>query len=296
MPRTHLVFTFYLHDIFVSKSHSHQFVLSLPSRSLAYEVHRAANRRVPERNNKRDQPSRLICYRCGDEDSHTARNCPKPRRTFKCTKCGKGQHLAKACRQRTATDRQASHGLSPPDTRPDTRRTNYTSEFDDSPEDDDPEGLFVVRLRDNPPESDEVIMRPVVVTVVINRSPLNFEVDSGASRTIISYPTSMRISDGHPPPLYDSDVDLVTWGDDCTLRTSGRFFANVHFKGRTKHLPVVVGTGSGPSLLGRNWFVPFGLSVEGVLNLTEITPTPSTYTPTLSELLNLPPVTGKGTG
>ena len=255
------------------------------------EVHRAESR--SSRSFKKDLQSRLICYRCGEAD-HTARTCPKPWRNFRCTKCGKRQHLAKACRLRQGTQRDSSNrqGTSD-DSSSNARQTNHVADYDETlGDDDDSEGLYVIRPRETPPESDEVIMRPVMGTVVVNGKSLQFEIDSGASRTIISYPTYTRIFTDYLPPLYDSGVELVTWGEGSALRTAGRFFADVQFKGVTKYLPVMVGEGPGPNLLGRNWFIPFGLRVEGAYRLME----PMLAVPELSELLQLPAVTGEGTG
>ena len=49
---------------------------------------------------------------------------------------------------------------------------DHVFDFDETLEDDGTEGLHVVRPRENPSDSDAVIMRPVIGTVVINRRPL----------------------------------------------------------------------------------------------------------------------------
>jgi len=69
-------------------------------------------------------------------------------------------------------------------------------------------------------------------------------------------------------------------------------FTDVQYKRITKYLPIIVEEGPGPNRLGRNWFIPFGLRVEGAHKLVE--PTPATLT--LTELLGFPAVTGEGTG
>ena len=59
---------------------------------------------------------------------------------------------------------------------------------------------------------------------------------------------------------------------------------------------MTVGEGSKPNLLGRNWFSHFGLRIEGNYNLEEIAPEDPNHISTMQELLQLPTVTGDGTG
>ena len=271
------------------------------------EIHRVETRRP---RNGKSPPPHLICFRCGEENAHTAKKCPKPWHTFKCTKCGRGRHLAKACRQRSGPAKE-SHDPPPRDEpRQRAQRTNYlSSRTDEEDGDSGSEGLFVVRSETSIsesdvdlrpateiPDSDEVLMPPIFGNVTINGRTLEFEIDSGASRSIISHATFLSLYTDAVPSLYPPDVRQVSWGKERTIRTIGRFFTRVQFKGIQKYLPVTVGEGSGPNLLGRNWFSPLGLRIEGIYNLEEIAPENPNHIPTIQELLQLPAVTGDGTG
>jgi len=119
-----------------------------------------------------------------------------------------------------------------------------------------------------------------------------FQIDSGASRTIISRNTFNRFFASNRPKLYAPDIQPVTWGDECTLKVMGRFFTEARFKNITKFLPVMVGKADGTNLLGRNWFIPFGLSVAGINSLEPGVD----FNPSLEDLKQLPAVSGEGTG
>jgi len=186
------------------------------------EVHRAeaGNPRHGGLSNKK-----IVCFRCGEE-THTARRCPKPWRTFRCTKCGKGQHLAKACKQRSSPGTNDDPSSRCPRHR-DNRQTSYVDDDDAYSCHDDEyasDGLYVVRSRDTAPRNDEVILPAYVATVRVGGVNMRFQVDSGASRTLISHQTYRRLFPSNPPPLYPADVDLVTWAMTAFYRRSEDFF------------------------------------------------------------------------
>lgn len=243
------------------------------------EVHRAAVSKEGRSSQGAEKTTtRLRCYRCGDK-GHNAKACPKPWKEFKCTKCGKNFHLAKACKAKNVQlpgNASAAPSSGQGDT--DTTSAHYLAvanhqQQEDLDSDSEAEGLYHLHCsQETEPTSDEVVIRSTMVEVVINGFPLQFEVDSGASRTLISYPTFKLLFPGDPPPLYESRVKLVTWGSSSSINTVGRFFANVSYRGNSKYLPVLVGESPGPNLLGRNWFTPFGIgiSLEGVHHVPDV--------------------------
>lgn len=103
---------------------------------------------------------------------------------------------------------------------------------------------------------------PITADLNIDGAALTMEVDSGASRTIISEETYRKLWIS-PPPLNSTNMKLVTWTQD-PLKVLGMANVRVRLGDREAQCELVVVSGKGPSLLGRNWFQTLGLQVSGV--------------------------------
>nr|CAD7430641.1 unnamed protein product [Timema monikensis] len=89
------------------------------------------------------------------------------------------------------------------------------------------------------------------------------EVDTGAALTLISEET-YKVLWPHQPKLESLDLDLRTWAADTPLRLLGSKSVEVQFKEKRATLTLALATGHGPSLLGRPWFEPLGLTIHGL--------------------------------
>ncbi|XP_061714623.1 uncharacterized protein K02A2.6-like [Cydia pomonella] len=103
---------------------------------------------------------------------------------------------------------------------------------------------------------------PIRANVDINGTKLLMEIDSGASRSIISEETFKKLW-FNPPPLNTTNVKLVTWSR-APLRVLGLLHVRVVLGDKEAQCELLVVAGCGPSLLGRNWFKKLGLQVDGV--------------------------------
>ena len=91
------------------------------------------------------------------------------------------------------------------------------------------------------------------------------EVDSGCRRTVISKQTADKIWHGEFPKLNPAS-NLYTWSHQ-PVHMLGTAEVPVAYKDKTFTLPLLIAESDGPSLIGRNWFSSFGISVDGIHKL-----------------------------
>ena len=99
----------------------------------------------------------------------------------------------------------------------------------------------------------ETRSKPLVVTVKLNDSTTDMELDTGASLSIISEKTFCALWPLQArPKLQTSSVKLHTYTKEA-IKVLGSITVKVAYKTQVKDLPLLVVAGEGPSLLGRNW-------------------------------------------
>ena len=173
------------------------------------------------------------CSRCGRR-SHQSRDCPHRRAT--CYGCGQLGHLRNMC---TAVHAVQSDG------------TDTESEDDSQ----------VFRVGQT---ATTKRVPPYMVTVEVNGRQLEFEIDTGASRTIVSeavWRTALgRVS------LAPGQDSLTTYtGDAVPVR--GRLTVQVKCGAQVATLALLVVRGDGPSLLGRDWLAKLRLPWESIFRI-----------------------------
>ncbi|XP_049272416.1 uncharacterized protein K02A2.6-like [Rhipicephalus sanguineus] len=108
----------------------------------------------------------------------------------------------------------------------------------------------------------------IMVTLAVNRQPIEFEVDSGAACTLISEETYRNTWPRNAPPLLNEDTHLRTWsGQDLPILGSAN--VEVAYNGTLTKLPIVIVKGTGSSLLGRNWFHALNIAICGINQAAE---------------------------
>ena len=107
----------------------------------------------------------------------------------------------------------------------------------------------------------------ILVPLLLNgSSKVNFELDTGASVSVISEKTWRDDLKGIP--LKKSGISLRTYTGK-RLKVVGKVDVNVEYEKQTASLPLHVLEGNGPSLLGRNWLRSIQLnwgSIKRVVN------------------------------
>ena len=90
-------------------------------------------------------------------------------------------------------------------------------------------------------------------TLTEQGQPLEMEIDTGASVSIVSKTTWKSVWKKGEAPLKDTKKTLKTYtGEPVPVRGKLKVWADTP-DGRRLSLPLVVVAGSGPSLLGRDW-------------------------------------------
>ncbi|XP_072934936.1 uncharacterized protein [Epargyreus clarus] len=89
-------------------------------------------------------------------------------------------------------------------------------------------------------------LKPIMVELDINGTKHVMELDSGASRTIISEEAFWKLW-SVAPPLYPTNIKLVTWTRD-TLKVLGVAHVQVKLGNKEAQCELIVVAGSGPSL------------------------------------------------
>ena len=96
-------------------------------------------------------------------------------------------------------------------------------------------------------------IKPLKVIVRVDNRELEMEVDTRASLSIISEETYSRLwPEEKKPSLQESNITLRTYSGE-QLAIKGTLKVDFEYKDQKAHLQLVVATGQGPNLLGRDW-------------------------------------------
>ena len=110
---------------------------------------------------------------------------------------------------------------------------------------------------------------PILVTLSVDNSPLEMEVDTGASLTVISEVTYRATYGEQAIQPRKSKVKLKMYtGNEKPLL--GMEEVNVQHNGQSKQLPLIITRGEGPSLLGRKWLGEWRIDWRGTYKVQEI--------------------------
>ena len=180
-------------------------------------------RKHQQKKNPRPQPSDEKCPNCGLE--HTGPDCPARGKT--CSKCGKKNHFRAVCR---GTKKKAANEVSGHEV-----QDQFNSLF-----------LGSVDIKET---------KPWTVPLVINKTRLVFNVDSGADVTCLPESDYKRLSPS--PRLEQARLALTSPGGKVECK--GQFVATTTFRQKNYSFPVCVLKNSKSRLLSRNVAVGMGI-------------------------------------
>ena len=199
------------------------------------------------------QTQQVPCHRCGGPHS-------PHRRKFKsatCYKCSKQGHIPKAClsKKHSATTSVKS------------MRSNHfvgsASSSDsqaDSNADDTNFHLFTV--------SSGAKTSPINVEVLVNTTPIIFQVDTGASLSIVNlYDYQKFLADS--PPLMPSSKQLHTYTGH-QVKDSGECSVKVSYQQQQISAILTVVENGGPPLLGRDWLRQLRLDWSSLIQINNM--------------------------
>ena len=201
---------------------------------------------------------RKRCYRC-DSDTHLADKCRHI--NTKCSKCTGRGHIARACRNERIVE---SRGVP-------KSKTNTVSDADEPTADrydcDEPTNAIT--------DEDEVVLvynikgvDPYIIGLNLNSKPINFEIDTGAGRSILSEKT-YRHSLSHIP-LEKANIILKTYSGE-KLVVLGKILVRIDYNGNQLNEHLYVVKGNGPTLLGRDLLTKIKLDWSSVYKVTDVT-------------------------
>ena len=187
------------------------------------------------------------CYRCGGQ--HKPHMC-KYKESL-CHNCNKKGHLAKKCHQRDKSGtRKSSHSRSTH-----SRSTHHIETDTDNEVEDSVHTMFTL------PSSKQ---DPIQITVDVDNYALPMELDTGASLSIISETVYKNLPSA--PKLQSTSAQLKTYTGE-PIKVLGCISVKVCHNAQEKCLPLIVVSGEGPSLLGRNWLEQLKLDWTSVFRL-----------------------------
>ena len=192
-----------------------------------------------DKSQTKNAKANLICYRCGAQ--HLATECQFYNAECRC--CKKIGHIAKVCRSKS--------------TMPSSRPTNYVQDSEIPPTDQDTSyELFMMK---------DATRDPILITLELNEIPLQMELDTGASLSLINRPSSKKITRDSPTVLEHSDAQLRTYTGE-TVEIMGTVTVQAKYSEQLLQLPPIhVIDGDGPNLLGRDWLAKFKINLANEL-------------------------------
>ncbi|XP_058985915.1 uncharacterized protein K02A2.6 [Musca domestica] len=198
-------------------------------------VNRIGNRKV----NKQDEMKR--CFRCNG--NHSADTCRfKNEQCFFCKKQG---HIERACI--TKTKKKKTHHY----------QKHHRSSVNQVSDQKGGNKEYVLTVSSQSTSS-------FVREINIYDRPVKMEIDSGASHSIMS---QRRFVEHFGKMRFEkSDIDLRTWGNDKKLSIVGKVLVPVSTAKFNGKLWLLVVSGDGPSLIGRNWFQDLGIQIMSSCN------------------------------
>ena len=219
-----------------------------PTATVMYQK-KAGNRYPSEQTSTHKVPTgNPQCHRCLGYN-HPPQSCPF--KLAECNKCHKKGHIARACK--TKQDfRKAEPGKR-------TRKAHYVEDAHE-PNDhfmqtnDSTYNLFTIGGSGQD---------PIVVEVIMNNSPIQMELDTGASLSLLCKRTYEKIPGLQLQP---TDVQLKTYTGEV-VQVLGEAKATVSYGKQTQQLVVYVVNGNGPNLMGRDWLSSLKVSIGDINRL-----------------------------
>lgn len=182
------------------------------------------------------------CYRCGGK-KHSANECRFKRE--KCYVCDKIGHIARACR-----NKNKQRGKPATRKRGKGERPHRAFNVSENNESDESEETFTLACL----KSDVLKkVKPLTVELQVDGKPVNFEIDTGCSVSLMNEGMFMDIwKDSEAPKIRPSKIKLKTYTGE-PVEIVGVADVHVKYKQQEKEMPLVIVKGTGPCLLGRAW-------------------------------------------
>ena len=169
------------------------------------------------------------CSHCGG--MHDSTGCRF--KNAECHYCHKRGHIAAICRQKPK--RQSTP----------QRRSTYVVEVEGT---DTPAEYTELLNNVHTPNS-----KPLLATLQIQGAPVEMEIDTGATLSVMAYDTYSSTWNGdQAPPIKPTTANLCTYTGKA-IKVVGAIDVDVEYEGQQAKLNLVIVDGKGQPLLGRDW-------------------------------------------
>ena len=228
------------------------------------------NRVDTEHKKKKDGQPISECYRCGEK--HEVAACQF--KGAQCFNCGRKGHLAKVCHSGKNPKNKLGKGADSgkrESKQPSLRvrkpakgnRNQSTNLVDEVSGEEDVYAATMYHIRgESKPKAYEVILE-------LCGEPHKFEIDTGATRTVLNQETYDKLRD--KVELERSKVTLSTYTGE-EIPVSGEVQISVKYENQQHILPAMVVKSSGPNLLGRDWLLVIKLYWINIFAIQEGNP------------------------
>ncbi|XP_037505003.1 uncharacterized protein K02A2.6-like [Rhipicephalus sanguineus] len=210
---------------------------ALPTASELHRMGQAPKADKPGGKQERSKESRTgRCSRCSGD--HDATNCGF--RSAVCHFCKRKGHIVRACRQKEEARSKATSGNKRPG------NLGHSGVY----------GLYHIASG----------LPAFMANVIVNGHQVSMEVDSGSVCSIVNLRTLSKLGISKKA-LRPSSKGVRTYTQQpvCVV---GEVEVPVKYNSREGKLPLLVTKGSGISILGRDWFRPLGITLEGLHQLS----------------------------
>lgn len=222
-------------------------------------THKVYQRRPQKQSQKQEKQ----CPHCGRRN-HESNDCKF--KNAKCHKCGVLGHIKPVCKSKSKSQHKSN-----------TKYVNEecVSENVDECYDSSEQvsfGMYNV-------QSDTV--KPYTVSLNVNGSNVEFELDSGSTRTVID--ENMYQQHFQDCNLQNSDVILRCYNGEL-IPLLGEMSVNVQYSGKDYELSLLVVKGTKPQLLGRDWLNVIKLNWQEIFKVHVSNPSPDRPTSACSSI------------
>ncbi|CAB0017581.1 unnamed protein product [Nesidiocoris tenuis] len=201
---------------------------------------------------------KVICFRCGGEDGHTAPQCRFI--NSKCTGCGRTGHLSKVCGkfQNFTKPKIPNQNFQK---RPQFNKHCKQISSDDSfnfNNDFFEEIAYINKIHSDPHDK-------IIVKVTLNGIPVSMEVDTGSTYSLMATENfhQLRI----PAPIFDCNVHLKTY-NNASLRITKYAQVKILSNGKNIEGKLFLLDGKFDTILGRDWLYKLQLDWASIKKIS----------------------------
>ena len=187
-----------------------------------------------------------------------------PHKENVCRHYKKKGHLDRVCRAKAhALAKSDPSATGPPSDKKSPKRTHYIQEQPEQEDNSSGDEYSLNTIQDEHSPS-------FTITLYINDTPVEMEVDTGVAVSIINEATFQRLQQSScAPTLEPANSKLKTYtGQSIAVQGAAQF--TIRYKSTQLYLAVHVVSGTGRNLLGRDLITPLGVDLDNLKQIKSL--------------------------